>query len=280
LRAEQEALEGVRLAFFCEDPATGGAYRSWPARGGYLAIDLTNARDVSKEMPLAALGREVEPPKPRRGWVGGAHPLAHLIHTIVASLATHLDVLALRGVVLQPASDFGKVGLEELYQQSVNLFNFADLPQQVFGRQLAFNLMPTEVVQTTGGLSSLVSSQVRTLMGSSDLPVSLFLAVAPVFHAHTMALHVDLEDAPSEADLRDLLGASKDLTVGPEPLTAAELEERPRPHVGLVRRDPVGGGVWLWVLADQVQAAAAEGAVRLAARLLGLEPRQRGVATV
>ncbi|MEE8537703.1 MAG: Asd/ArgC dimerization domain-containing protein [Acidobacteriota bacterium] len=276
LKAEEQALEGVQLAFFCEDPATGGAYRNWPSSGGYLAMDLTNAADITEKMPFTALGRQEELPEPRRGWIGGAHPLAHLVHTIVAPLAAHLEVTALRGVILRPASDFGKVGLEELYQQSVNLLNFSKLPRQVFGRQLAFNLMPTDVLQAAGVQSTLVSSQVRALMGSTDLPVSLFMAVAPVFHAHTVVMHLDIEDLPSEAKLRKLLGASNELTVGSGPLTSAELEERPRPHVGLIRNDPVGGGVWLWVLADRVEAAAAEGAVLMAARLLGFEPRKPG----
>lgn len=276
LKAEEQALEGVQLAFFCEDPATGGAYRNWPSRGGYLAIDLTNTAEITGEMPFAALGRQEEPPEPRRGWIGGAHPVAHLVHTIVAPLAAHLEVTALRGVVLRPAADFGKVGLEELYQQSVNVLNFSDLPRQVFGRQLAFNVMPTDVLQATGVQGALVSSHVRALMGSADLPVSLFMAVAPVFHAHTVVMHLDIKNLPSEAKLRKLLGASNNLTVGSEPLTAAELEERPRPHVGLIRNDPVGGGTWLWVLADRVEAAAAEGTVQMVARLLGFKPRKPG----
>ncbi len=276
LKAEEQALEGVQLAFFCEDPATGGAYRNWPSSGSYLAIDLTNTTDITEEMPFAALGRQAKPPKPRRGWIGGVHPVADLVHTIVAPLAAHLEVTALRGVILRPASDFGKVGVEELYQQSINVLNFAELPRQVFGRQLAFNLMPTDVLQATGAQSTLISSHVRALMGSADVPVSLFMTVAPVFHAHTAVLHLEVENLPSEAKLRKLLGASNDLTVGPEPFTAAELEERPRPHVGLIRNDPAGGGTWLWVLADRVEAVVAEGAVQMAARLLGFEPRMPG----
>lgn len=273
--AEPEALKGVHLAFFCEDPATGGAYRDWPERDGYLAIDLTGGSGPAGPPPMASLRDPDALPAPRHGWLAAAHPLSHLLATLVTPLEIRTRLLAVRGVVLRPASDFGQAGLDELYGQSVNLLNFTELPREVFARQLAFNIIPGEILDRGRRLEAMIASQVCALLGRPDMPVSVFLAVAPVFHAHTAVLHLEFESRPAEDDLRDLLRGTADLRVDAEPLTPVETGEERRPHVGLVRRDAEGRGAWLWAVADGVAAAAAGNAVSLAERMLGVESRPR-----
>ena len=58
---------------------------------------------------------------------------------------TRLGLREATVVVFQPASAAGAGGVEELYQQSVSLLNFHDLPRAVFGRQIAFNLVPSSL---------------------------------------------------------------------------------------------------------------------------------------
>lgn len=271
-RAEPEALEGVDLAFFCEDPATDGAYRDWPQRGGYLAIDLSEEAGTLGDLPLAHAALTT-PLAPRRGWLAAAHPLSYLLVSLLAPIESRVRLTGVRGVILRPASDFGEAGVDELYRQAVNLFNFSAIPSEVFSRQLAFNLIPGEALEKGRPLGALVASQVVMLLERPELPVNFFLAVAPVFHGHTVALHLVFEGRPTEAALRDLLRASGDLEVGAEPLTAVEVADERRPHVGLVRLDAEGRSGWMWAVADKVAAMAADGAVRLAERLLGVEPR-------
>jgi aspartate-semialdehyde dehydrogenase len=273
-KAEPDALKGVNLAFFCEDPGSAGAYRDWPESGGYLAIDLTAG--AGGEIPLADGGLQAALPPPRRGWLAATHPLAHLLLSLLAPIEARIRVRALSGVILRPAADFGQEGLDELYQQSVNLFKFDPLPSRVFERQLAFNLIPGEPFDGGAPLARQIALQISSVLGREDLSISLFLAVAPVFHAHTLALHLEFDGRPTEAALRDLLRASGDLRVGAEPLTALEVADQPLPHVALIRRDLDGSGAWVWMVADRVSAGAASGAVRLAERLMGVEPRPGG----
>ena len=272
LKAEPATLEGVHLAFFCEDPGSSGAFRGWPESGGFLAIDLTGG--MGDGVPLADGGVSSALPALHRGWIAAAHPLAHLLVSVLAPIEARIRLGAVRGVILRPAADFGQAGLDELYQQSINLFKFDELPRSVFERQLAFNLVPGEGVDGGRPLAPLIASQVGRILGrEQDLNVSLFLAVAPVFHAHTVALHLELEGRPTEAALRDLLRSSGDLQVGEDPLTAVEVADQSRPHVGLIRRDADGRGAWIWAVADRVPATGAAAAVRLAERMLRVEPR-------
>jgi aspartate-semialdehyde dehydrogenase len=175
-------------------------------------------------------------------------------------------------MILQPAADFGQEGLDELFRQSVNLLNFAPPQSQVFDRQLAFNLIPAEAVQGGAGLASRLAAQAATLLGRPDLPCRLFLAVAPVFHAHTLILHVEFAERPSEAALRELLRSSGEVRVAAQPLTAVEVANERLPNVGLVRPEAGGHAAWLWAVADRVSEAGAEQAVRLAERLLNVAP--------
>ncbi len=274
-RANAESLAGVQLAFFCGDPATGGDYRGWPERGGYLAIDLTEGAGAVEDLPLAHAGL-LSPLTPRRGWIAAAHPITHLLVSFLAPLDSRFRLAGVRGVVLRPAGDFGKPGIDELYQQSVSLLSFSAVPRTVFERQLAFNLLAGESPGPSRGLGPFVSAQTAALLGRPELPVSVFLCVAPVFHAHTAALHLEFESRPTEGALHELLRAAGDVQVSPEPLTAVEVAGESRPQVALLRTDPEQRSAWMWAVADQVPAVAAQGAVRLAERLLGVEPRPQG----
>jgi aspartate-semialdehyde dehydrogenase len=266
------ALEGVHLAFFCEDPATGGAYRDWPERVGCLAIDLSDSATGLTDLPLASTSSPRGPLAPSRGWLAAPHPLAHLLVSLLAPLEERVRLEGVRGVILRPAADFGQEGLDELLQQSVSLLNFSQPPSRVFQHQLAFNLIPAEAMEADGGLSSRLAAQVTALLGRPELPCRLFLAVAPVFHAHTIILQVEFEGRPSEAALRDLLRSSGEVRVAPRPLTAAEVADERLPHVGLVRPEAGGRAAWLWAVADRVSQAGAEEAVRLAERMLKVDP--------
>ena len=271
-KAEPGALRGVHLAFFCEDPATGGAYRAWTEQSGFLGIDLTGNAPASDAPPLAHGGLHDGPLTPKHGWLAAPHPLTHLLVSLLAPIDRRVRLTAVRGLVLRPAADYGQAGLDELYQQSVSLFNFSSPPDQVFGRQLAFNLIPADLLDGARPMGPLVAAQLAELLGRPGLPVSVFLAAAPVFHAHSVALHLEFEGRPTEAALLELLRASGDLRVDAQRLTAVEVADEIQPHVGLIRCDPDQRGAWLWAVADRVAAAAARGAVRLAERLLGVTP--------
>src|SRR5579875_1188585 len=44
--------------------------------------------------------------------------------------------------VLEPASEYGRAGMDELHQQTVSLLNFQSLPRTVYDTQVAFNATP------------------------------------------------------------------------------------------------------------------------------------------
>ena len=43
--------------------------------------------------------------------------------------------------VMEPASEHGQKGMDELHEQTVNLLSFQELPKNVFDTQVAFNMV-------------------------------------------------------------------------------------------------------------------------------------------
>src|SRR5260221_10565714 len=141
-RPDPEALGPLDIAFLCGASDEGARYLDWPERGKCVAIDLTIASTEASGIPL--VNADVNPAAiiARPGVLAAPHPIAHALSSLLAPIQRGPGLLEAAAVVLQPASDAGDAGIEELYRQTASLMNFQDLPTAVFGRQLAFNLLP------------------------------------------------------------------------------------------------------------------------------------------
>ena len=70
-----------------------------------------------------------------------AHPAATILALFFRSLRARFAVTRWVVHVFEPASERGKPGIDELHQQTVDLFSFRTLPKQVFDEQLTFNML-------------------------------------------------------------------------------------------------------------------------------------------
>ncbi len=69
-----------------------------------------------------------------------AHPAAVMLGVVASRLAAAFGHVNLAATVLEPASQQGNSGLDEMHQQTVSLLGFHSLPQEVYDAQVAFNL--------------------------------------------------------------------------------------------------------------------------------------------
>ena len=91
---------------------------------------------INAKLPDAAIGHRL---------LASPHPAAIALSLLLHSLRGLGEVRA-DGYLMMPSSSRGQEGLDELLAQSRGLLAFqSDLPQEVFGRQLAFNSMPSVV---------------------------------------------------------------------------------------------------------------------------------------
>jgi aspartate-semialdehyde dehydrogenase len=196
------------------------------------------------------------------GTVGGAtvvpHPLAVALGALLAPLEAALGVTRASAVVLRPAGEFGEQGLDELREQTVRLLRFEKTPTQVFGRQLAFNVVPDYLLPGEEAESSArIAADLRTLLARPGLPVHVTTALVPIFLGHGVSLHVDLARggaSEAEAALADAPGLL--MQTGGEAGSTMDVVEDEGTVVALVE-DAEPGTIRIWaVIADAGRTAA------------------------
>jgi aspartate-semialdehyde dehydrogenase len=276
---DEGSFEGVRFAFFAGAPSF--AARHWEAaeRAGATVIDLSGglAETPGAQRWVPALDPLLPPPAPTSLQSGGGLFLSPTAPAIVAcSLAAALGrflVARLALVFLQPVSERGQAGVQELESQTVKLLSFQPIAQEVFDAQVAFNLLDRYGESSEERLSDARSSIARDvrayLAGRAPVP-AIQLIQAPVFYAYAFTAYAELGLPPDPAELRRALETAGMRLAGsdePAPSNVSVVGEQ-RPVLGQMRVDPnLERGYWFWGAADNLRIAAAN-AVSIAEKLL------------
>jgi len=267
-----DTLGRLDVAFLCGTRAEGTVYLDWAARGGFFAVDLTGASAGDAAIPLvnAAVNPDALPSRP--GVVACPSPAAQMLSSLLAPLARRCGLSEAIVVVLRPASERGQQGIDELYQQAMSLMNFQEMPKEVFGRQLAFNLLPgwlADGPKKAGEARSEVERQVQRVTGGA-YGLAVQVIDAPVFHGHAIVAHVTLREGIA---LRDVLAALE----GGEDLRIARAGDRITPVERAGEGELLVSGVqpgvrpasfFIWAVADDLAGGRSRNAVRIAEQLL------------
>jgi len=267
-------LAGAGVALLAGTPQ--GSRKAVELAGDTALIDVTYANE---DHPRARLRAPMAEPPGYRAPAGAIHVIAHPAAIALALVLNRMQGGApiRRSVahVFEPASERGRDGVDELQQQTVSIFSFKNQPRAVFDTQLAFNLLARygdEAPQALADFELRIERHLATLLAhgcGAPLP-SLRLIQAPVFHAYSISLWVELENNPGTAALEAILAG------GPIDLRTADLA--PPDNVGAAGQSGVmvgaiavdrnaPGAVWVWVVADNLRLMA-ENAVLVAKELL------------
>lgn len=153
---------------------------------GTVIIDMTGS------IPGAVLAGSPAAPSGRR-LVAVPHALTTLLTALLAPIHGAIGLTGASVFVVRPASDFGEAGLEELREQTVHLLRFESTPTNVFGRQLAFNVLPEPLFPLgEEAASERVVRECRELLGAPELPLAMSATLVPTFFGHAVAAHLDL----------------------------------------------------------------------------------------
>ncbi len=271
-----DSFVGVDAVFFAGEGST--ALQFWKAAhsAGAAIVDLTWALegqpDVQVRSPLvegAAL------PDLTTIAEVSAHPAAIMLALAAARLrATGLEHMA--ATVLQPASELGSAGVDEVHQQTVGLLSYKPLQKDVYDAQVAFNLVASLGAAAKTSLekiSDTIRRHIRILTGDSAVAaVSLQLLQAPVFHGYTASVFLEVSQELDEETLRSILvgGHSQFLEeASPSNETAAGTGEI---LLRVATADAKqGSAFWLWMAADNLRLSA-RNAAACALELLKRKP--------
>jgi aspartate-semialdehyde dehydrogenase len=289
----ENSFEGVDFTFFAgSDAMTQKHWRS-ALKAGSTVLDLTGALEGEPGVLVRApwihsgsgngsSGLSSASPDLLTKAVVPANAAAIALALMMDRLQEVAEIRFMTATVLQPASEYGKEGLDELHQQTVSLLSFQTMPQAIFDTQAAYNTLASFGENATANLAK-AEARIRrhyALLGGDRLPeLRLQVIHAPVFHGQTFSICIELETPIPLSTLEDALGGDHlDLvleeTDSPSNLAAAGQNDvliwlKPEPPV-----DRLSGETqrfWLWAASDNLRLAA-QNAVECALDLRRLRP--------
>lgn len=276
----EDSFEGVECAFFAGQPEFTIRHWEQAARAGATVVDLSGAFvDLPESLPwIPALDAVLPPPKEiSSGKLFFAPPAATLVACTLAVALGAFKPQRLAIVFLQPVSERGASGIEELELQTVNLLSFQPISQTVYDAQVAFNLLGrfgAESREQLGGARAAISRGVARYLASRGLGSAAVPAVqlvqAPVFYSYAFTACADFGAAVDAAALEKALAAAgvSVETPGQTSPSNVSVAGESRIQVARVEADPgVAHGWWLWGAADNVRLATAN-ALRIAEKLI------------
>lgn len=265
------SFERMDIVFFASDAATVGTHWKEAQASGAGVVDLTGT--LVKEAGAVVLAPNVAPAKIDLSTtlVVPAGAASVMLAAMAVRLKERFGSAMLAATVLQPASEWGKAGLDEMHQQTVGLLSFQAVPKDVFDEQVAFNLT-TEVGEDAKGSLTTISANIEREFAllAEGCQLALQLVQAPVFNGYTASVFVATDNDVSTEDVRTVLTGGPLHVVPDDEAAPSNLTASGQKQV-LLRVKKAGGGFWLWAAADNL-AFAAENAVACATELVRLRP--------
>jgi aspartate-semialdehyde dehydrogenase len=279
-----DAFERADFTFFCGSENLTRRYWQQALRSGSTVLDLSGALDQETGVLIRApwLGIETAAVDLFTPAVVPAHPAVVALALLLQRLQQAAPVRFAAATVLVPASEFGRVAMDELHQQTVNLLNFQAVPEGIYDAQIAFNLlagMGEEATVSLAHVEARIRRQYEALTAGRGASLAVQVIHAPVFHGLTFSIAVELERPVEIIALEEALtGEHIELvledTDSPSNLAATGQNDvlvRLRPEL-LGRNSNQASRLWLWAAADNLRLNA-QNAVQCALDLRRLRPQ-------
>ena len=244
------------------------------AAAGPIVIDNSSAFRMDPDVPLVV--PEVNPDDVE--WAGRkniiANPNCSTAQLVVALKPLHDHARIKRVVVAtyQSVSGAGKEGMDELFDQTKNVFVLGATPPKKFPKQIAFNVIPFIGTFDEDGYTDEERKMWDETHKMIDPAIKLTVTCVrvPVMVGHSEAVHIEFHEPIDEDEARDLLREAPGLIVidGRDStgyMTPKEAQGEFPVYASRIRNDPtVENGLALWVVADNLRKGAALNAVQIA----------------
>jgi len=259
---EPGAFDGMDVVFFAGDAATTRKHWKEAKTAGAKIVDLSGALDNEPGVPVrCALIDAAERGADAVQVVVAAHPAAVMLALVVTRLRARWADARASATVMEPASQQGSAGLDEMHQQTVALLSFQAVPKDVYDAQVAFNLSTefgSEAKVNLGAIRERVRRDFATIAGrEASSALAMQLLQAPVFNGYTASMFVEMDADALQADVESvveggIVSVMTGIEPGPSNLSATEQGQ----VLVSVRAESDAMGFWLWMAADNLKLAA------------------------
>ena len=281
---DKDSFSGLDVVFFAATPEITAQYVDAAMQAGSAVIDLSGLTADRAGFVM------------RSSWVNGSqrpdlttmgvcvpHPAALMLAIVGERLGRRSGSVDIAATVLEPASQAGSAGVDELHQQTVGLLSFQDLPKAIFDAQVAFNVQgalgPETRVDLPATLARIRRDTGRLLGTDAKARVHLQLLQAPVFHGYVISAHTRSAGGITADGVQAALQGTPVVTTGeldPSNKTATESGDL---LIGIDCEDSggedgKGESCWLLMAGDNL-GLMARSAVNAALELATLRPAPR-----
>ncbi|MDD7473105.1 MAG: aspartate-semialdehyde dehydrogenase [Bdellovibrionota bacterium] len=271
----EDAFNGVDIALFGTKNELSEKFVKVASEKGVICIDNSSAFRMNEDVPLVV--PEVNFDAIKSGQKIIANPNCSTIQMIPVLDAIEKEAGLERVVVstYQSVSGAGKNALDELWSQTLAIFNQKEIEVESFLHQIAFNLIPQIDMIEEDGYSKeeyKMINETRKILNLPDLKITATCVRVPVFFSHAESINVQTKKEITPQRLIEILSKKEGIVVNdnvyeyPMPIDTAGENEI---FVGRIRKDySVPYGLNLWVVSDNIRKGAALNAVQIMQKLL------------
>lgn len=260
---DESSFEKADVVFFAGRAEMAARHAEQARHAGARVIDLSEDPGLETAAPwIPALDSLVGSPENSSGQILRSPSAAAIVAASVAATLEGLHPSRLAMVFLRPVSERGQEGIDELERQTVSLLSFRPVSDDVFGAQVAFNLMdaygPAGQPSLDAIRRSITLDTERALNNRAAMP-AIRVVQAPVFFSYAFTAYADLREPVEAQEIEAALGkAGLRVEAAGEPRpTNMSVTGRPEAVLGPVERDSAApAGYWLWGAADNVRLVA------------------------
>ena len=275
---------GWDIALFAAGSSVSKEYAPKAAAAGCTVIDNSSLYRMDPDVPLIV-------PEVNAHAIDGytkrniiANPNCSTAQLVVALKPLH-DRAKIKRVVVatyQSVSGAGKSGMDELFEQSRNIF-VGDANEPVFfTKQIAFNVIPHIDVFLDDGSTKEEWKMVVETKKILDPKIKLTATCVrvPVFVGHSEAVNIEFEEELSAEEAQNILREAPGVMLVDKRedggyVTPVEAVGEYATYISRVREDPtVDNGLSLWCVSDNLRKGAALNVVQIA-ELLGRRHLQK-----
>ena len=268
----------THIALFSPGGKISAEYAPNAAKKGCIVIDNTSHFRMQKNIPLivpevnADALEEFFQNENRTNII--SNPNCSTIQMVVALKPLHEKSIINRIIVstYQAVSGAGKTGMDELFNQTQNVYANQELKKEKFTKQIAFNAIPhigsfldkgnTEEEQ------KMISETKKIL--DEGISISATCVRIPVFIGHSESINIEFDSPLDEKEARKILEESEGVSVFDHRkdegyVSPVEVVGEDKVFVSRIRKDEtVDSGLNIWVVSDNLRKGAALNAVQIA----------------
>ena len=274
---QQSSFVNMDIALFSAGAGISKKFAPAAVKSNCVVIDNSSAYRMEKDIPLVVPEVNSDAIGDNPGII--ANPNCSTIQMVMVLKPIHEKFKIKRVVVstYQSVSGSGQKAIDELKNQTQDMFSGNEIKTNVYPHQIAFNCLPHIDNFLDNGYTKeemKMINETRKILGDDSVQVCPTTVRVPVFYSHSEALNIETEGPITGSAVKELLKAQSGISVVDDPQNneyplAIEGEDKNEVFVGRIRDDiSCKRAVNLWVVSDNLRKGAALNAVQIAELLI------------